>query len=147
MTQQPKPIIRGISVHQHHNNTFEWCPDFENRKKVINTEKPKYERPIRNKLFRMLTKKEIAMLPVEFVNACREYGEAYQKWEKANQKWEEACHKQKEACQKWEEAYQKRKEAKQKWEEAYHKYKPQLEEIHKKICGCKEWNGEEIVFE
>src|SRR3990167_3180043 len=37
-------------------------------------------------------------------------------------------------------------EARQKYNEASQKYKPQLEEIHKKICGCKEWDGTELVF-
>ena len=32
--------------------------------------------------------------------------------------------------------------ADQKREEALRKYKPQLEEVHKKICNCREWNGE-----
>ena len=34
-----------------------------------------------------------------------------------------------------------------KFVEAYKKYKPQLEEAHRKICGCEEWNGEMMVFE
>src|SRR3990167_3114493 len=42
-------------------------------------------------------------------------------------------------CQKYDEAWKKCVEARQK-------YKPQLEKIHKKICGCKEWNGKELVF-
>ena len=33
-----------------------------------------------------------------------------------------------------------------KWVEAYKKFMPELEALHKKECGCKEWNGKEIVF-
>ena len=47
--------------------------------------------------------------------------------------------KREEADEKLEEAYEKRKEA-------YAKHLPELEKLHKKECGCKEWNGKELVF-
>jgi len=37
-------------------------------------------------------------------------------------------------------------EAGKKLDEAGKKYAPQIEALHKKECGCKEWNGKEIVF-
>ena len=115
-----------MAIHLHHDILFEWCWGFKERINVIDAEKPEYERAIRKRLFRFLTKKEIDMLPKDFVEACKAYGEADQKW--------------KEAEQKYDGTYQK-------WKEAYQKCKPQLEEIHKKICGCKEWkNGQELVF-
>ena len=39
-----------------------------------------------------------------------------------------------EAWKKWSEAWDK-------WNEAGKKCEPQLIELHKKECGCKEWNG------
>ena len=136
----------GMAIHLHHNILFEWCWGFKERINVIDTEKPEHERATRKRLFRFLTKKEIDMLPIDFVEVCKAYGEANQKWKETYQKW-------KEIYQKWKEIYQKRREANQKFRETYQKrreavqkYKPQLEEIHKKICGCKEWNGEGLVF-
>ena len=37
-------------------------------------------------------------------------------------------------------------QARDKYVQAEEKYVPQLEELHKKDCGCSEWNGKEIVF-
>ena len=122
----PKPIIHGESMHCHHKWLFEYCYDYQERVDYIKANKPVNERKIRLKRFKILTKKEIAMFPAEYI---------------------EASQKRTEASQKLKEADQKRREAYQKWEEAYHKYKPQLEEIHKKICNCKEWNGEEMIFQ
>jgi hypothetical protein len=59
---------------------------------------------------------------------------------KLPKKWEEAYAKWKEACAKWEEVDVK-------WEEVGAKYLPELEKLHKKECGCKEWNGKKLVFE
>ena len=105
-------------MHQHHRNTFEWCPDFDARVEEINTEQPEAERSGKLKCFRMLTEEETAMLPKEFV----------------------------EACKNWDESSRNRVEAYRKWEEADMKYRPHFEELHKQICGCKEWNGEKLVF-
>ena len=108
----------GMALHVNHDTLFKWCWGLKERIKVIDTDKPENERATRKRLLRILTKKEVAMLPKDFVEICRIEGEANQKW--------------------WE-AYQN-------WGEAYIKYKPQLEKVHKKICGCKEWNGRKLVF-
>jgi len=162
-----KPIIKGMSMHCHHDILFEYCTNYRERVDYIEKRKPKNEQVIRLERFRMLTKEETAMLPAKYVEASQKWKEADQKWKEADQKrkeasqkWKEASQKWKEADQKWNEADQKRKEADQKWneadqkwneadqkrKEAKQKYNPQLEEIHKKICGCKEWDGEELVF-
>lgn len=44
------------------------------------------------------------------------------------------------------EAGEKYAEAREKYVEAGEKHKHQIEELHKKECGCSEWNGKEIVF-
>ena len=44
------------------------------------------------------------------------------------------------------EARRKYDEAEQKYDEAWKKYIPYFEKLHKTECGCKEWNGQEIVF-
>jgi len=79
--------------------------------RYIKKEKPKNEIATRLKLFRLLTKKEIKMLPPEYILANEEWKEAYVKLKEANEK---------------------RKEANEKW-------KSQLVATHEKICGCKVW--------
>lgn len=37
-------------------------------------------------------------------------------------------------------------EARKKCDEAREKYKKDLEELHKKECGCSEWNGRILIF-
>ena len=49
--------------------------------------------------------------------------------------------------QKLGEAERKLDEAVRKLDEILEKHKPFLEKLHKKECGCKEWNGKRIVFE
>ena len=46
---------------------------------------------------------------------------------------------------KLKKAYAKRKKADTEWEKAYAEWAYQ-DIWHKKWCGCKEWNGNEIVF-
>ena len=118
-------IISGMAVHVHHDILFEYCHNYQERVDYINKEKPEHERKTRIKLFAMLTQEQIAMLPKEFVEERQKYDEVSQKYNEAMQKYDEA---------------------RQKCNEASQKYKPQLEEIHKKICGCKEWDGTELVF-
>ena|SRR3990167_5872318 len=118
-------IISGMAFHVHHDVLFEYCHNYQERVDYINKEKPEHERKTRIKLFAMLTQEQIAMLPKEFVEERQKYDEVSQKYNEAMQKYDEA---------------------RQKCNEASQKYKPQLEEIHKKICGCKEWDGTELVF-
>src|SRR3990167_8525597 len=125
-------IISGMAFHVHHDVLFEYCHNYQERVDYINKEKPEHERKTRIKLFAMLTQEQIAMLPKEFVEERQKYDEVSQKYD--------------EVSQKYNEAMQKYDEARQKCNEASQKYKPQLEEIHKKICGCKEWDGTELVF-
>jgi len=82
----------------------------------------------------------------KYEEAWQKYEEARQKYEEAWQKYEEAWQKCKEAWQKYEEAWQKYEEARQKYEEAWQKCVTKLEKLHAKECGCKEWNGKELIF-
>jgi len=51
-----------------------------------------------------------------------------------------------EAWKRYDEAEKKCDEAWKKYHEAEKKYLPQLIELHKKECNCKEWNGEKLIF-
>ena len=121
-----------MSCHYHHDMLFEYCHDYQERVNYIKRYKPKNEQKIRLKRFFMLTKEQVKMFPVEFVEARQKYDESRQKYD--------------EARQKLVESKQKLVESRQKHDEAWQKYKPQLEKIHRKICSCKEWNGKALVF-
>ena len=120
----------GFFFNVHHDKLIEWCYSYDERVDYIKARKPKNEIKTRLRLFKPV--KDIKAIP-------KEYREARKKWEEAWKKLEEARKKWKEAGKKWEEA-------EEKWEEAEKKCAPQLEKLHKKECGCKEWNGKEIVF-
>ena len=47
------------------------------------------------------------------------------------------------ACDKADAAFDKARAA---YVEACGKHRSELEKLHKKICGCKYWNGREVVF-
>jgi len=122
--------------HIHHDKLVEPLTEpIENRIKYIKKEKPENERELRLKLL----KKVKGKLPAKFVKAR----EAYYKAREAYYKAEEAYIKAREAYYKAREAYVKARSAYYKaWEEC----KTEIEKLHKKECGCKYWNGREIVF-
>ena len=107
---------KGFYWHVYHDNLLEWCYGYQERVDYIKEKKPKNEIETRLRLFKPV--KDVEAIP-------KEYREAYKKREEAWKKW---------------------KEAEKKLEEAEKKCAPQLEKLHKKECGCKEWNGKEIVF-
>jgi len=114
--------MKGMYWHCHHDELLEWVYDKKERVDYIKANKPKSEVKTRLKLF----KKVKGKLPKEYEKA----------WEKTR-----------EALEKAREAWEALEKAREAWEKAREKYKPQIEKLHKKECGCKEWNGEEIVFE
>ena len=121
---------KGFYWHVHHSKLAEWCYNYDERVDAIRKNKPKNEIKTRLRLLKPV--KDVKAIP-------KEYREADKKWREAEKKLEEAE-------KKWEKAWKKLEEAEKKWEEAWKKYAPQLEKLHKKECGCKEWNGKEIVF-
>ena len=131
-----KKKITGMFWHCHHDELCEYVYDYQGRVDFIKNNKPKKEIKTRLKLF----KKVKGKLPKELVEAWKKYDEAREKCDEAREKWDEAR-------EKWDEAVEKYVEAREKYNEAREKYKLQIEKLHKKECGCKEWNGEEIIFE
>ncbi len=112
-------IIKGLSIHCHHDTLFEYCYDYNERVEVIKRDKPKNEQEIRLRLFKMLPQEAIDDLPDRLVKAYVEWSKAYVERDKA---------------------FAERSKAYAEWSKA------DREIWHKKWCGCKEFNGEEIVF-
>jgi len=135
-------IKKGFYWHVHHDKLIEWCYDYKERADYIKEDKPKNEIKTRLRLF----KKVKGKLPKEFVEAGKKCDEAWKKYDEAVNKCVEAVNKCVEAVNKCDEAWKKYDEAWKKYDEAWKKYKLQLEKLHKKECGCREWNGEELCL-
>lgn len=124
---------KGLSVHCHHDIMIEYCKDYEKRIKYIKSDKLKSEQKIRLNVFKLLSKEAIESLPKEFLSS---FGissaisiisliKADTDWKKAYADWKRADADSEKAYADWK--------GKEKW--------------HKKYCGCKYWNGKELVFE
>jgi hypothetical protein len=137
-----KNETKGFYWHVHHDKLCEYCYDYDERVNYIKNDKPQNEIQTRLRLMKPVREE----LPKELVEADKKWDEANKKCVEACKKWNEADKKWGEAYKKCNEAYKKGNEADKEWYEAYEKYAPQLEALHKKECGCKEWNGKELVF-
>ena len=121
-------VKQGFYWHVHHAILLEYCYDYEERANYIKKNKAEHEVETRLRLFKPVKGK----LPKDLIDALRKYYEAGRKYV--------------EARQKWDEAWRRYDEAERKCYEILEKHKPFIEKLHEKECGCKEWNGEEIVF-
>ena len=158
-----KTITSGMFWHIHHDVLCEWTNDIQERIAYIRKEKPIDEIETRLKLMKPVK----GELPDKFVKALKArkkvweaYGKAWEDYDKAREayckagedydKAGEDYDKAREARDKAGEAINKAWEACKKAREAYDKaweaFRPQLEALHKKECGCKEWNGTEMIF-
>ena len=109
----------GLSIHCHHEILIEYCTDYKGRVAYIKSNKPKHEQKIRLKLFRLLPQKAINYLPKDLVKAYADWQKANADRQKANEDWDKAN-------ADWP------LDARKAW--------------HKKWCGCKAWNQQEIIF-
>ena len=130
----------GWSFHCHHDTMLEYCTDFKGRVAYIKSDKPKYEQKTRLKLFKLLSNKAVKALPKDLVKA-------YADWQKADADQQKAYADRQKAYADWQKADADRQKADDDWRKADADWSPKAREaFHKKFCGCKEWNGEEIVF-
>ena len=116
----------GLAIHCHHDNLLEYCYNYDERVNAIKTTKPENEQEIRLRLFRLLPQEAIDELPIGLV--------------KANAEWIKANAESVKAYAEWDKAYAERDKAYAEW------IKTDREVWHKKWCGCKDWDGEKIVF-
>jgi len=156
LEKKPKKIM-GMFWHCHHNSLCEYVYDYQERVDYIKENKPKREIKIRLRLF----KKVKGNLPKEFVETSKKYNEARKKYNEAWNKLNKARKKYYEVgkklmtrkkCdeldKKCDKAFEKCYEAFEKCDEVWNEYKPQIKKLHKKECGCKEWNSKKgkLVF-
>ena len=132
-----KKKISGMYWHCHHDVICEWIYDYQKRVDYIKKEKPKSEQKIRLRLFKSVKNPE--ELPEEYINAGEEYIKIGEKYIKAREELIKARKEYIKIGEKWNKS-------REELFKDHKKYLPQLEELHKKECGCSQWNGEEIVF-
>ena len=115
---------KKLCVHSWHNQLISFA-DYDERVVEIKENKPEHEQEIRLRVFKPLSKEAIKALPKKLIKAEAD-------WEKTNAD--------------LEKAYVDWKKAETDWEKTNADWKGK-EEWHKKYCGCKEWNGKELVFD
>ena len=125
---------QGYAFHVHHDTLFEWCFDYDERVKYIKKNKPKHERELRLRLFKLIPKGRI---PAKLYKA----GEVYDKAQEAYYKAQEAYYKAQEAYYKAREAYYKAREA---YDKAGAALAPEIEALHKELCPDCPWDGKTI---
>lgn len=116
----------GLFWHIHHDKLVGWTDNIDERIAYIKNNKPSNEIETRLRLMKPVKGK----LPYELVKAVKACYKADKVWDKAVMAWDMAD-------KAWEKAYKAWDKADRVWE----KYKPEIEALHKKECGCKEWDG------
>ncbi len=145
----------GLAIHPHHNILVEHCWDYDKRVAIIKSDKPKNQQEIRLRVFKLLPPEAIVELPQKLIEADVELEKADVKWEKTDAKWDKARAELNKIYVEWEKAYAEWEEAdveltkaRVEWDKALVGWddKEAQRIWHKKWCGCKEWNGRELVF-
>ena len=145
-------------MHVHHNILFEYCYDYKERIDAIKHNKPAGEQEIRLRLFKMLSKEAIEELPEKLLKANADWNKAVADLNKADADWDKAIADRNKAnadrnkanadlnkaVADWNKANADRDKAVADWNKA--NADRDSKSWHKKHCGCKEWNGEEIIF-
>ena len=96
--------------------------EYRNRVRKIKECKPPHEVPIRLAIFKEV---DISLLPKWLIKTRAAYDKADAAYDKADAAYDKALTAYDKACGK---------------------HRSELEKLHKKICGCKYWNGREVVF-
>ena len=135
----------GLAFHCHHDVLVEYVYDYDDRVKYIKQNKPKAERELRLKLFKLIPEDKLpgagsgardafVKERVAFVKA----GDAFVKaWVAYNKAWV--------AYNKAGDAYNKARDAYNKAWVAYCKeYKEELEQLHTELCPDCTWDGKTI---
>ena len=116
----------GLGMHVHHDVLIEYCYSLSERAEYINSDKPKRERETRLRLLRLLPTEALLDLPDEVQRVYAERQRVEAEWWRVHA------------------------EVQRVHAEVQSVLDPipasDLDAFHQKWCGCKEWNGTEIVF-
>jgi hypothetical protein len=149
---------KGLAMHVHHNVLFEYCYDYKERVTAIKNNKPAGEQEVRLRLFKMLSKEAIEELPEKLLKADADWDKANADldkadadWYKADADWYKADADRNKAVADLNKAIADRNKADADLDKAIADWDKAIADWnskswHKKHCGCKEWDGEEIIF-
>jgi len=147
---------QGFYWHVHHDALLEYCYDYGKRVKAIKKTKPKHEIKTRLRLLKPVKAKlpdDLVRVGLKYRKACQECDKALQKCDKARLEYDKTLQEYDKAWQKYYNAKLEYYKVIQKYDKAWQEYykclsshKTFLEELHKKECNCREWNGIKIVF-
>src|SRR3990167_3726568 len=159
---------KGLSIHCHHAVLVEYCTDYEARVNYIKATKPEHENELRLKLFKLLSNEAFNDLPEKYVKAYADWQKAdadrqkayadllkayadrqkaYADLLKVDADWLKADADRQKADADWQKADADWQKADADWQKADADWPiKEKEAFHKKWCGCKEWNGKELVF-
>ena len=127
--QQRKRIKRGLALHVHHSNfLFEYCYDYDGRRKDIRLYKPKAEQSTRLRLFKLVP---LRLLPPDLRETVRILNKQHNAFERASA---EELHRAKAELLK---AYIK-------IARLIKRHERYLETLHSKICKDCSWDGKTI---
>jgi hypothetical protein len=131
---------RRLAIHCHHDTLVEWCWDYDERVRFIETEKPANERATRLRLFKLLPPEALADLSTKLQQVHAEMVKGDADLDKANNDPESTT-----AARL--KARATRDTAMYNWHEEYGKWPKRAQKAwHARWCGCMEWDGREIRF-
>ena len=127
----------GLAWHGRHNKLIEYCHDYNERVRAIKRKKLLNEIPTRLRLFQLLP--ESVFLPDDVIRIKAEWKKAYDEYQKTDNEW-------KNAQDEWQKAYDKQEKLEFELRKALLDNVEFFENLHAELCGCTEWDGEQIVF-
>ena len=145
-------INKKLCVHSWHDRLISFA-NYDERVVEIKENKPEHEQEIRLRVFKRLNKKAIKALPKKLIKADADWEKTYVDWKKTNADWEKTDADWEKTDADWEKANADWKKAYVDWDKTDADWEKTdadwkgKEEWHKKYCGCKEWNGKELVFD
>ena len=126
----------GLFWHLHHKKLIEWCHGYKERETYIRTDKPKYERETRLRLFKPV----MGNLPKEVIDAGQAHGDAVQAFDKV-------YHKAGQSSETWQarrEIVKACRETRQAFNEAVKNNMSAIEALHREECPDCPWDGHTI---
>ena len=143
----------GFYWHVHHTVLLEWCYNYGERVRAIMDTKGK-EVETRLKVLKPVKEplpRDLMEIGWEYATEIVRNSDAFQRiiWLKeiyfktAHQPYWEMFNKAQKDYIEIKKYFDK---TRKRYDEVLLKYAPLLDKLHKKECGCKEWNGKELVF-
>lgn len=135
----------GFAFHCHHDVLVEYVYDYQERVDYINKHKPKGERKLRLRLFKIIPDDRI---PEELLEANDAYNKARDAYYKAKNAFNKAGYAYKKSLTvAYTKAWDVYDKADDVYEEMLKTYEPYFDQLHKELCSDCSWDGTTIFKE